>query len=122
MSEEKRKFLRFECLLPAEVVRVESERGLLSEAKVDEISREGLKLVLNFDFNIHPGATIDFRLDLPGKKGSAPVSGEVMWSKCLGNKWEVGLRIKDMHSLVKGELLDWAYNKWREQKQGNSKE
>lgn len=114
MGDDKRKFLRFECLLPAEIVKIGGGKSLKEIAKVDEISREGLKLVINFDFNLNPGAKIDFKLSLPEREAATLVSGEIMWSKCKGNKWEIGIRILDMDKTAKAELLEWGYNKWLE--------
>jgi len=110
MSKEKRKFIRFECLFPAEVVKIEGKKGMAKEIKVNNISREGLRLVLSFDFS--PGSDIDMSIVIPGKRASALVSGEIVWSRWKEDKWELGVRIKDIDKGAKSELLDLSYAKW----------
>jgi hypothetical protein len=44
------------------------------------------------------------------------VSGEVMWVKPMGKNVEVGLKICEMETYSKAELLDMGYEEWREKK------
>jgi hypothetical protein len=116
MGEEKRKYLRFECLVPIELVRVE---GMTSEAAkkkavLDEISREGLHVVMDVDLNFDPGAELDLKVNIPERRMTTRVSGEVMWAKPKGHRCELGVRIKAMDKAAKSELLDLGYAKWRE--------
>jgi len=104
MGEEKRKYLRFECLVPVEFIRVEGQEvdERRREACLDEISREGIRLVMDVDLNFPPG-----RL-------TSKVLGEVMWVRPKGDRYELGIRIKRMDTAIKSEIMDLAYDQWRE--------
>ena len=62
MSEEQREFLRFECLLPAEVVKIEGKDSLVERVTAHDFSREGLKLTISF--NLDPGSKMELKLFL----------------------------------------------------------
>ncbi|MHB8095436.1 MAG: PilZ domain-containing protein [Candidatus Aminicenantales bacterium] len=113
---DKRKFLRFECLLPAEVVRVEGCSGAAGRAVIDDFSREGLRLVLNLEVDIVPGTRLDLQCTLPGGEGTVPAAGEVIWSRAEGGKWEFGMKIKEMAPEARCEILDACYLNWQEKK------
>jgi len=113
---DQRKFLRFECLLPAEVVRVEGCDEATGKAVVNDFSREGLRLVLNLDVGIVPGTRLDLQCTLPGGEGAVPATGEVIWSRAEGGKLELGMRIKEMAPEARCEILDACYLDWQEKK------
>jgi len=115
MAKEKRKYLRFECLVPVGNIKVEGKVDKISQASVQDISREGLRLVLDLVFCFDPGSDIDFKVKIPEQKTPSKVKGEVMWCKPKGRKLQVGLKIKNMSKATKNELLDVAYSRWREQ-------
>ena len=112
MNDEKREFLRFECVLPAQVVKIEGKDNLIERVTAHDFSREGLKLTISF--NLDPGANMELKLFLPEKKISSTLSGEVTWSKGVENKMEVGLKIKDMDKKLKSEILNWIFPRWLE--------
>lgn len=116
MEDEKRKYLRFECLVPVEFVRVEgAEDGMEhSQALLDEISREGIRVVMKMDPNFDPGTEVDLKVDIPERRMTTRVCGEVIWVKPKGKLFELGLRIKEMDKTTKSELLDLGYRQWRE--------
>jgi hypothetical protein len=116
MSEDKRKFLRFECLIPVEFVRVEGQRldAGRKMATLDEISREGLRVVMDVDLNFAPGAEVDLKVNIPDRRLTSNVCGEVMWVRPKGKRYELGIRIKDIDKVIKSELLDLGYRNWRE--------
>jgi len=116
MGEEKRKYLRFECLVPVEFIRVEGQEvdERRREACLDEISREGIRLVMDVDLNFPPGAEIDFKVNLPERRLTSKVLGEVMWVRPKGDRYELGIRIKRMDTAIKSEIMDLAYDQWRE--------
>ncbi len=116
MDNEQRKFLRFECMLPAEVIKVEEQNGLAEKARIDDFSRGGLKLVLNLDFNFVPGSKIELLCSLPDKPDAAPAKAEVIWSKNEGGTWALGLKIVDMAPEARSEILDSCYCQWQEKK------
>ncbi|OQX79546.1 MAG: hypothetical protein B6D56_06850 [Candidatus Omnitrophica bacterium 4484_70.1] len=109
MVEEKRKFKRFEVSLPVEVE--EKESNLLLKGEVKELSREGLKLNLP-GFNPDINSEIVVKIKRPNKKTFVPLLGEVVWKKSTGERWEMGIKIKEMDKTVKMEILEFAYESW----------
>jgi hypothetical protein len=114
MGKEKRKYLRFECLLPVELVKVDGKNHINRKITAHDFSREGIKLSINFD--IEMGSNMEVNLHIPEKKISVPVSGEIVWVKSVDNRLEAGLKIKDMDNELKSEILNWIFPKWLEKK------
>ncbi|MCX6574796.1 MAG: PilZ domain-containing protein [Candidatus Aminicenantes bacterium] len=116
MAKEKRKYFRFDCPVPVHLIQIEGGKRVVKKATLDEISREGLKLTFSFDLDLRPGSEVDFKLNIPEKRLTSKVLGEIVWSKPKGKKLEMGLKIKDMDKILKSELMDLVYAKWREAK------
>lgn len=114
MGKEKRKFLRFECLLPVELVKIDGKNHLSKKVEAHDFSREGLKLSINFDIQL--GSNMEVNLHIPDKKLAVPVSGEIVWVKSVDNRLEAGLKIKDMDNELKSEILNWIFPQWLEKK------
>ncbi len=112
LKKEKRKYLRFECLLPAELIKIDGKDQLGRKITAKDISREGLRLSINFDIN--PGSNLEIILLVPEKDLVIPVSGEIVWTKTIDNRLEAGLKIKEMDPELKSELLNWIFPKWLE--------
>jgi hypothetical protein len=111
MSEDKRKYLRFNCTLPAEIINLEPGQDLFKGAKIDDFSREGIKIILNFD--VHPDAEVDLNFRLPDSENSVPVKAKVIWSRSRESHIELGLRIEKMDAEAKSDLFDYLYSQWR---------
>ncbi len=120
MGKEKRKFLRFECLLPVDLVKVDGKNHISRNIEAHDFSREGIKLSINF--NIEIGTNMEVNLHIPEKKLSVPVTGEITWVKSVDNRLEAGLRIKDMDNELKSEILNWIFPKWLEKKKEEKEE
>jgi c-di-GMP-binding flagellar brake protein YcgR len=116
MENDQRKYLRFECMLPAEVVKVGEQGGLTEKARVEDFSRGGLKLVLNLDFNFVPGSKVELLCPPPEKADTSPAKAEVVWSRNEGGTWSLGLKILGMAPEARSEILDSCYAQWREKK------
>lgn len=114
MGKEKRKFLRFECLLPVDLVKVDGKNHISRKIEAHDFSREGIKLSINF--NIEMGSNMEVNLHIPEKKLSVPVTGEIIWVKSVDNRLEAGLQIKDMDNELKSEILNWIFPQWLEKK------
>jgi len=110
MGEEKRKFPRSKCFLPAEVLRIKGKNRLIERSSIRNFSPEGAKLVMNF--NLTPGSDMEIKLSLPEKNLSVSLSAEIVWIKQKDNKIEAGLKIKEMDQKLKEEILDWLSPKW----------
>lgn len=110
VSNEKRKSYRLKCLFPAEVLKAGSNQMFIDKGTIHDFSRDGLKLAINF--KLKPGSQMEVKLFLPEQKLSTSLSGEIMWSRCSGNKMEVGLKINNMDQQAKDEVLNWAFPAW----------
>lgn len=119
MGKEKRKFLRFECPLPAELTELEGNHKFIDKITALDFSPEGLKLIINFKLN--PGSSMDLKLSIPEKKISAQLSGEITWTKCTDNGLEVGLKIKEIDKELRSEIINWVFPKWLEKEQKDRK-
>jgi len=110
MSKERRKYQRYKCLLPAEILKSGEKKSLLERATVRDFSREGLKLTINFNLNL--GSNMEIKVYLPEKNLITSIVGEIVWFKHAENRMEAGLKIKDMDQRVKEEILNWLLPKW----------
>jgi len=115
MGTDNRKYIRFECVVPVDVVEVEGETPEKKGAEIENVSREGLCLVLSFNTDFIPGKDLDFEVRNPDDKTKSNVKGEVIWSRSRGDKIEVGLKIRDMEKGLKARLLDLGYAAWLEE-------
>jgi hypothetical protein len=115
MSKEKRKSIRSQCVLPVELIKIEGKDHLTVRTTAHDLSDEGLKLTINFDLN--PGSTMDLRLYVPEKKLSTLLSGEIIRVKSTDKKLEVGLKIKEIDSKLKHEILTWVFPGWLKDKE-----
>lgn len=114
MSEEQRKYIRFGCLLPAQVARIEENTQILSEAKIDDFSRDGIRLKMNFNFK--QGSTVMLNVRNPKNDEVVPVEAEIVWKKHTNDSIELGLKIKNIESASKSEIMECIYEEWREVK------
>ncbi len=121
MIDERRKFLRFDCSIPSEVLKVDGSRNLVEGAKVINFSHEGLRLRVNF-LTPKIGCSSDLKLYLPEKQLIAFLSGEIVWYKFTNNRLEVGIKIKDMQNTARGEILNWVFPKWLEKEKKKHEE
>jgi c-di-GMP-binding flagellar brake protein YcgR len=106
MTEERRIFTRYNCLLPAEILMAERKDKLIKRTSVHDFSRGGLKLVVKF-VNLDPGSKIDLRLYVPEKELNATLKAEIAWKKFDDDKMEVGLKIMNMEEEAQKEILSW---------------
>jgi len=116
MSAELRKFLRFECLVPVKDVRLEGLADPAGEGALDNISREGLRLVMEVGVAFSPGQAIDFKVSRSGDRKPVSIRARVVWSRPKGNRFQIGLKILDMDSEAKSELLEDGFERWKKGK------
>jgi hypothetical protein len=113
MTEEKRKFLRFECLVPVELVEVEASDEASAAAVIKNVSRDGIRIVLDLGSDLQPGTDLQFKISSPEPGQSCSLQGEVIWTKAKSGKVEVGLKIKHLDECAKAGLLEIGYEQWR---------
>jgi hypothetical protein len=123
MEDDKRKYLRFECLIPIDLVEVDDPDARLKEAVIDNVSREGIRLIFDLGHAFREGEILNVKISTPeDEKSLAQVTGEVIWSRPLGDKVEVGLKIKNMEESTKADLLDLGFRAWRQKQQKEHRE
>jgi hypothetical protein len=115
MADEKRKHPRFKCLLPAELVKSEGNPSLVERVSVQDISNDGLKLVVKFT-QPERGSNLDLKLYIPEKSILTFLTAEIAWSKFSNSKLEAGLRIKEIDRKIKRDILNWVFPGWAEKK------
>jgi len=106
MTEEKRKFTRYKCVLPAEVLKAEGKDKIVKRTSIHDFSRGGLKLVVKF-VNLDPGSDIDLEVYVPEKGLRTSLKAEIAWKKFGDNKMEVGLKIINIEEEAQNEILSW---------------
>lgn len=113
MMDDKRKFLRFECSIPVEEIQSQGLNGEAHDVSLDNISREGVRLIMDVDTPFAPGTEVKFRISLKAEKAPIFVQGRVMWSRPNGDRFEIGLKIEDMDKGAKAELLEIGFDRWK---------
>lgn len=105
-TDERRKFTRYKCLLPAEVLRAKGKDKIIKRTTIHDFSRGGLKLVYNF-IELDPGADVDLEVFVPEKGLRTSLKAEIAWKKFGDNKMEVGLKIINIEEKAQNEILNW---------------
>lgn len=113
---ERRKFVRFEVPLKAELI-IKADIDASKDAVVKDFSREGLSLVLQ-DFDLKKGAHIRFRVFVPTRKEPVPVEGDVVWTKVDGKR-QIGVKITSISTEAKSQILDYTYKMWKKKMFGS---
>ena len=104
--EDRRKYRRYKCFLPAEVLKAEGKDKFIERASVHDFSRGGLKLIISF-IALAPGSNMKLKLYVPEKDLITSLKAEIEWKKFLKDKLEVGLKIIDMEEETKSEIISW---------------
>jgi hypothetical protein len=102
---EERKSVRTKCFIPAEIIKLNGKNKLIERVSIQDFSSEGFKLVINL--NLSPSSILESKIYVPEKNIKTSLLGEVVWNRFTGNKFEIGLKIKDMDEDTKAEILDW---------------
>ena len=106
MTAERRKYNRFRCLLPAQVLQAEGRDKLVQRTTVHDFSRGGLRLVVNI-ITLDPGSDLDLEVYVPEKGLKTSLRAEIAWKKMADDKLEIGLKIKSMKRGARKEILKW---------------
>ena len=112
MNEERRRYLRFECVFPAEIVKFGTYFNFSERAAVLDFSREGLKLIIDYIY-LNSCPNLEIKLNIPEINLSTSILAKVCWSKYVSyNKVEIGLKIIYMDRDAKSAILNWVFPKW----------
>lgn len=120
MSEEKRKYIRFGCLLPAEVTRVEDTAHIIKDTNVNDFSREGIRVKMSL--NLKTGSVVQLNIKNPKTSEAIPVEAEIVWSRQSDNSIDLGLKISKIDKTVKHDIQEYIYEGWLEEQQNTSRD
>jgi len=110
MFDDRRKFIRFDIPLSVEF-KPSQELPVYLKGTTKNFSREGLGVVSE-NFVFEPNTTLELRLKLPTKEAYISILGNVIWKRQINDKWQAGLKFREIDKAAKGEILECAYNKW----------
>lgn len=113
---EKRKYIRFKLLLKGEI-EIEAGSGLAtsSEAYITDFSREGLRIFIpRKDFS--KPDTVKLKVYMPNAHHPILIHAKVQWIKPKDDGLEIGTKIDRIDPEDKNEILDYAYEIWKEKK------
>jgi hypothetical protein len=114
MSDERRKFIRFNVPLKAEV-NLETRVDVLKEGLTWDFSREGLRLILK-DVDIVNGTRVQLKIFVPSKNKPVAAKARVVWTKSGSAQWEIGMVLEDITPQDKTVVLDHVYEEWKKKK------
>ena len=106
-SDEKRRALRFECKIPAKVLKMDGMQNFVERVKIIDFSQDGFRISANIAAP-NPGARIELKLFLHKKKYNTIVIGEIIWRKYVDNQLEIGVRIIHIENQAMGDILSWV--------------
>ena len=98
MHKDNRKYPRSKCIFPAEIIKSEGKPTIIERISVRDLSSGGLKLIISL--NLIPSSILVSRVYLPEKGLNTSVLGEVVWSRFVDDRLEVGLKIKEMEDTL----------------------
>lgn len=104
---EKREFLRFPVELRVEACK--ENKGYTGLIK--DFSKKGLRVIFD-DFKLELNSPLELKIQRPGTDVWISASAEAIWKKQEHNKWDVGLRLKDLAPEEKAQILEYGYLKW----------
>lgn len=112
-TKEKRKYLRFDCSVKATYELVD-EYANPKEAFTKDVSRGGLRLVLNQEIPAQSKIKIHFHI--PKEKEPIDAIAEVVWIRKDLQKGvlHTGLKFVKISPSNKARLLEHAYEFWKE--------
>lgn len=109
--EEKRKFIRLQVLLKGEFL-LQEERKTSSQMQLRDFSRDGLRLLVP-QADLLKMSLVTLKVYLPNKTLPVSVQGKIKWMRPVEDCWEIGMKLEDIDSVDKNEILDYAYKIWK---------
>ena len=82
---------------------------------IKDFSRDGLRVVFD-KFESEPDSQVNIKVQRPNKDLFVPASVQVRWKRFVGDKWEVGFRIRDFVAQAKAEILEYGYKSWLQER------
>ena len=107
---ERRKFMRFDIPLNVEFKQSTATSDYCSGTTIN-FSRHGFC----FESDAPPlekASDVELRVQVPGKEVFVPVTGHIVWTQTLNNKFLAGVQIRDMNREAKSDILEYCYDTW----------
>ena len=109
---ERRKFMRFDVPLGIRFKPTEDVPEYSSGTTIN-FSRHGF--CFESDGTALPSSSnIEFNVQVPGKELFVPISGYVVWSQKVKNRFFAGIQIREMSREAKSDILEYCYDTWLE--------
>jgi PilZ domain len=103
----KREFMRFDVGLKVEAQKDGKEYTGL----VKDFSKNGLRVVFD-DFKLDLNSPLELKIQRPGQDAWIIARAQAIWKTQALDKWNVGLKIKEIPPENKAEILEYGYLKW----------
>ena len=112
---ERRKFIRFKVLSETEFKIRDDKKDTPLLAKVIDFSREGLRLFIS-ESDFLKDNLLTLRVYLPNRPSPIIIQAEVRLMRLIDTCWQLGMKIREINPEEKEEILNYAYNIWKEEK------
>ncbi|MEE8328745.1 MAG: PilZ domain-containing protein [Thermodesulfovibrionia bacterium] len=110
MLDNKRAFVRFD--IPLEVkFKTPKNTNEYVVGVTKNFSRKGFCFELQ-EFDIEPNKIVAFKVRHPQADVFVSVLGDIIWKKRVNTKFMVGVKLREMHSEAKCDILHYCYNTW----------
>jgi len=119
MKQERRKFIRFDVPLKADI-SVHAYSDSVHSCGTKDFSREGLKLVVH-GLALPQGSKVEGNVYLSNNSEPVLVKGKVVWAKSNKEELEAGLTIEDIDKGKKSDVLGYVYTEWYKKNSRNPK-
>lgn len=106
----KRTFLRFDIPLKVKFKTPKKTREY-AVGITSNFSRKGFCFESQ-EFDIEPNEIMAFKVHHPQADVFVPVLGDIVWKKPVNTKFMVGVKLREMHSEAKCDILNCCYNTW----------
>ena len=119
---DRRKFLRFPVRIGA-LYSEENNEDRKQQCSIVDISREGMGVTVYLKTKLSLSCMLKFMVDVPGKEKSVSFTGTLNWIKALKGdtdyNYKGGIKLITIDSKDKWELLDYAYEAWKEKQEAD---
>lgn len=119
---DRRKFLRFPVNIGA-LYSEENNEDRKQQCSIVDISREGMGVTVYLKTKLSLSCMLKFMVDVPGKEKSVSFTGTLNWIKALKGdtdyNYKGGIKLITIDSEDKWELLDYAYEAWKEKQEAD---
>jgi hypothetical protein len=109
MTDEKRRYMRFNVLLDA----ICRKNGNRKKLKVNNFCKEGVGILSKESFN--QGENVEIELMIPGDNIPVVLHGEIAWSNdpIIGNiHHKSGMKFHKVSNEDRSRILEYIYHRW----------